>query len=124
MPTESKHPETIVLHAGYRSDPTTNAVAVQIYQTASYQFRDTEHASNLFGLKELGNIYTRIMSPTGDVLEQRVAQLEGGVAALALGSGQAVSLFCVNNIAPAGANFVSSPDLYSGTWKYLLPTSE
>ena len=94
MPTNSQHPETLVLHAGYRSDPTTNAVAVPIYQTTSYQFRDTEHASNLFGLKELGNIYTRIMSPTSDVLEQRVAALEGGVAALALGSGQAASLFC------------------------------
>src|ERR1700693_1316396 len=97
MPTESKHPETIVLHAGYRSDPTTNAVAVPIYQTTSYQFRNTEHASNLLGLKELGNIYTRIMSPTSDVLEQRVAQLEGGVAALALASGQAASKYCVNN---------------------------
>ena len=84
MPTESKHPETIVLHAGYRSDPTTNAVAVPIYQTTSYQFRDTEHAANLFGLKELGNIYTRIMNPTNAVLEERVAALEGGVAALAL----------------------------------------
>ena len=72
MPTESKHPETIVLHAGYRSDPATNAVAVPIYQTTSYQFRDTEHAGNLFALKELGNIYTRIMNPTNDVLEQRV----------------------------------------------------
>ena len=93
MPTNSKHPETIVLHAGYRSDPTTNAVAVPIYQTTSYQFRDTEHAANLFGLNELGNIYTRIMNPTNDVLEKRVAALEGGVAALALGSGQAASLF-------------------------------
>ncbi|HVH80763.1 MAG TPA: PLP-dependent transferase, partial [Stellaceae bacterium] len=101
MPTDSKHPETIVLHAGYRSDPATNAVAVPIYQTTSYQFRGTEHASNLFGLKELGNIYTRIMSPTNDVLEQRVSALEGGVAALALGSGQAASLFCVNNVAQA-----------------------
>src|SRR5690348_8643278 len=99
MPTESKHPETIVLHAGYRSDPTTGAVAVPIYQTTSYQFNSTEHAANLFGLKELGNIYTRIMSPTSDVLEQRVAQLEGGVAGLALASGQAASLFAVNNIA-------------------------
>src|SRR6478752_7514904 len=124
MPTESKHPETIVLHAGYRSDPTTNAVAVPIYQTTSYQFRDTEHASNLFGLKELGNIYTRIMSPTGDVLEQRVAQLEGGVAALALGSGQAASMFCVNNIAQAGDNFVSSTDLYGGTWNLFLHTMQ
>ncbi|TMJ75076.1 MAG: bifunctional O-acetylhomoserine aminocarboxypropyltransferase/cysteine synthase, partial [Alphaproteobacteria bacterium] len=124
MPTESKHPETIVLHAGYRSDPATNAVAVPIYQTTSYQFRDTEHASNLFGLKELGNIYTRIMNPTGDVLEQRVAQLEGGVAALALGSGQAASMFCVNNIAQAGDNFVSSTDLYGGTWNLFLHTMQ
>ena len=84
MPTESKHPETIVLHAGYRSDPATNAVAVPIYQTTSYQFRDTEHASNLFGLKELGNIYTRIMNPTQDVFEKRIAAIEGGVAALQL----------------------------------------
>src|SRR5580693_8416021 len=124
MPTESKHPETIVLHAGYRSDPATNAVAVPIYQTTSYQFRDTEHASNLFGLKELGNIYTRIMSPTSDVLEQRVAQLEGGVAALAVASGQAASLFAVNNIAQAGDNFVSSTDLYGGTWNLFLHTMQ
>src|SRR5260370_21608758 len=89
MPTESKHPETIVLHAGYRSDPATNAVAVPIYQTTSYQFRDSEHAANLFALKELGNIYSRIMNPTGDVLEQRVAALAGGLAGLALGSVQA-----------------------------------
>ena len=124
MPTESKHPETIVLHAGYRSDPATNAVAVPIYQTTSYQFRDTEHAANLFGLKELGNIYTRIMNPTSDVLEQRVAALEGGVAALALGSGQAASMFCVNNIAQAGDNFVSSTDLYGGTWNLFLHTMQ
>src|ERR1041385_7775436 len=102
MATESKHPETIVLHAGYRSDPATNAVAVPIYQTTSYQFRDTEHASNLFALKELGNIYTRIMNPTNDVLEQRVAALEGGVAALAPGSGQDASILFVNHIAPPG----------------------
>src|SRR5437868_12679892 len=124
MPTESKHPETIVLHAGYRSDPATNAVAVPIYQTTSYQFRDTEHAANLFGLKELGNIYTRIMNPTNDVLEQRVAALEGGVAALALGSGQAASLFAVNNIAQAGDNFVSSTDLYGGSWNLFLHTMQ
>ena len=124
MPTESKHPETIVLHAGYRSDPTTNAVAVPIYQTTSYQFRDTEHAANLFGLKELGNIYTRIMNPTNAVLEERVAALEGGVAALALGSGQAASMFCVNNIAQAGDNFVSSTDLYGGTWNLFLHTMQ
>jgi O-acetylhomoserine (thiol)-lyase len=124
MPTESKHPETIVLHAGYRSDPATNAVAVPIYQTTSYQFRDTEHAANLFGLKELGNIYTRIMNPTNAVLEERVAALEGGVAALALGSGQAASLFAVNNIAQAGDNLVSSTDLYGGTWNLFLHTMQ
>src|SRR6267154_4155954 len=122
MPTESKHPETIVLHAGYRSDPATNAVAVPIYQTTSYQFRDTEHASNLFALKELGNIYTRIGNPTCAVLEERIAALEGGVAALALASGQAASLFAVQNICEAGDNFVSSTDLYGGTWNLFLNT--
>ena len=110
MPTESKHPETIVLHAGYRSDPTTNAVAVPIYQTTSYQFRDTGHAANLFGLSELGNIYTRIMNPTNAVLEERVAALEGGAAALALSSGQAASLFAVHKQWQAGDNFVASTD--------------
>ena len=105
MPTKSQHPETIVLHAGYRSDPTTNAVAVPIYQTTSYQFRDTEHAANLFGLKELGNIYTRIMNPTSAVLEERVAALEGGVAALALASGQAASLFCGTEHLPGRRQF-------------------
>src|SRR5205085_2056369 len=98
MPTESKHPETIVLHAGYRSDPTTNAVAVPIYQTTSYQFRDTEHASNLFGPKELGNIDTRTMSPTGDVLEQRVARRAGGVAKI--GREMGVPLIMDNTAAP------------------------
>ena len=77
--TESKNPETLALHAGYRTDPTTGAVAVPIYQTTSYQFDSAEHAANLFGLKELGNIYTRIMNPTNDVLEQRIAALDGGV---------------------------------------------
>src|SRR6201985_903049 len=122
MPTKSQHPETLVLHAGYRSDPATNAVAVPIYQTTSYQFRDSQHASNLFGLAELGNIYSRIMNPTNDVLEQRVAALEGGVAALALGSGQAASLFAVQNICHAGDNFVASTDLYGGTWNLFANT--
>ena len=122
MPTKSQHPETLVLHAGYRSDPTTNAVAVPIYQTTSYQFNDTQHAANLFGLAELGNIYTRIMNPTNAVLEERVAALEGGVAALALASGQAASLFAVQNICQAGDNFVSSTDLYGGTWNLFLNT--
>jgi O-acetylhomoserine (thiol)-lyase len=122
MPRDSQHPETIVLHAGYRSDPTTTAVAVPIYQTTSYQFRDTGHAANLFGLSELGNIYTRIMNPTNAVLEERVAALEGGAAALALASGQAASLFAVHNLCRAGDNFVASTDLYGGTWNLFLNT--
>src|SRR6266403_1170678 len=122
MPTKSQHPETLVLHAGYRSDPATNAVAVPIYQTTSYQFRDSQHAANLFGLAELGNIYTRIMNPTTAVLEERIAALDGGVAALALASGQAASLFAVQNICQAGDNFVSSTDLYGGTWNLFLNT--
>src|ERR1700704_1225155 len=122
MPTNSKHPETVVLHSGYRSDPATNAGAVPIYQTTSYQFRDTKNAANLFGLAELGNIYTRIMNPTNDVLETRIAALEGGVAALALGSGQAASLFAVQNICHAGDNFVASTDLYGGSWNLFANT--
>src|SRR3954463_2933774 len=123
MPTDSKNVETIVLHGGsYRADPATNAVAVPIYQTTSYQFNSTEHAGNLFALKELGNIYTRIMNPTNAVLEERVAALDGGVAALALASGQAASLFAVQNICQAGDNFVSSTDLYGGTWNLFLNT--
>lgn len=122
MATTSKHPQTIVLHGGYRSDPATNAVAVPIYQTTSYQFASPEHAANLFALKELGNIYTRIMNPTCAVLEERVTQLEGGAAALALASGQAASLFAVQNICHAGDNFVSSTDLYGGTWNLFQNT--
>ena len=111
-----KHPETIALHGGtYRSDPATTAVAVPIYQTTSYQFKNAETAANLFGLKEFGNIYTRIMNPTCDVLEKRVAALEGGVAALAVGSGQAASAMCIQNLAQAGDNIVASTDLYGGT---------
>ncbi|MBL8805359.1 MAG: PLP-dependent transferase [Rhodospirillales bacterium] len=118
----SKHPETIALHAGYRADPTTTSVAVPIYQTTSYQFNSTEHAANLFALKELGNIYTRIMNPTQAVLEERIAALEGGVAALALSSGQAASLFAVQNICHAGDNFVCSTDIYGGTWNLFANT--
>ena len=111
-----KHPETIGLHGGeYRSDPATTAVAVPIYQTSSYQFKNAETAANLFGLKEFGNIYTRIMNPTCDVLEKRVAALEGGFAAVAVGSGQAASAFSVQNVAQAGDNIVASTDLYGGT---------
>jgi O-acetylhomoserine (thiol)-lyase len=122
MSSASKHPETIALHAGWRADPATGSVAVPIYQTTSYQFRDTEHAANLFALKELGNIYTRIMNPTNDVLEKRVAALEGGVGALALASGQAASAFALQNLARAGDNVVSSTDLYGGTWNLFANT--
>ena len=116
MTTSSKHPETIGLHGGdYRSDTSTTSVAVPIYQTTSYQFNNTDHAANLFALKEFGNIYTRIMNPTVDVLEKRVAALEGGVAALAVGSGQAASAFCIQNLCKAGDNIVASTDLYGGT---------
>ncbi len=117
-----QHSETVVLHAGYRADPETGAVAVPIYQTTSYQFDDTRRAENLFALRELGNIYTRIMNPTTDVLEKRVAALEGGVAGLALSSGQAASAFALQNLAVAGDNVVSSTDLYGGTWNLFNNT--
>jgi O-acetylhomoserine (thiol)-lyase len=121
--TKSKNPQTLVLHGGtYRADPTTGSVAVPIYQTTSYQFRGTEHAANLFALKELGNIYTRVMNPTCDALEQRVAALEGGAAALAVSSGQAASAMAIQNIAQAGDNIVSSTDLYGGTWNLFANT--
>ena len=117
-----KHPETLALHAGFRSDPATNAVAVPIYQTTSYQFDSAEHAQKLFALEELGNIYTRIMNPTVDVLEKRIAALEGGVAALGVASGQAASAYAVQNIARAGDNIVSSTNLYGGTWNLFANT--
>ena len=116
MSTKRQNPETIALHGGeYRSDPTTKAVAVPIYRTTSYQFDSTEHAANLFSLKEFGNIYTRIMNPTNDVLEKRVAALEGGLACLTVSSGQTASTFSILNVAQAGDNIVSSTDLYGGT---------
>ncbi len=116
MGNKIKNPETIGLHGGeYRSDPATTSVAVPIYQTTSYQFKDTKTAANLFALKEFGNIYTRINNPTCDILEKRVAALEGGLAAVAVGSGQAASAFCVQNVCQAGDNIVSSTDLYGGT---------
>ncbi len=119
---KSYHPETLVLHAGYRADTATNAVAVPIYQTTSYQFASAEHAANLFALKELGNIYTRIMNPTADVLEKRLTALEGGVAGLAVASGQAASALSIQNLAVAGDNVVSSTDLYGGTWNLFSNT--
>ncbi len=108
--------ETLQLHAGQEPDPTTGSRAVPIYQTTSYVFNDAEHAANLFGLKEFGNIYTRIMNPTTDVFEKRIAALEGGVAALAVSSGQAAQFIALNNILEAGDNFVSSSFLYGGTY--------
>jgi len=122
MTTEYKHPETLALHAGFRRDDATTAVAVPIYQTTSYQFDSTERAENLFALKELGNIYSRIMNPTVDVLEKRIAALEGGVAALGVGSGQAASTFAILNLCRAGDNFVTSTDLYGGTWNLFQNT--
>src|SRR6201995_3806054 len=122
MSNETKHPETLALHAGWRRDSATNAVAVPIYQTTSYQFDSAEHAANLFGLKELGNIYTRIMNPTQDAFEKRIAAVEGGVAALALASGQAASAFSVQNLARSGDNMVSATDLYGGTWNLFANT--
>jgi O-acetylhomoserine/O-acetylserine sulfhydrylase len=108
--------ETLQLHAGQQIDPTTKSRAVPIYQTTSYGFDNTEHAANLFGLRQFGNIYTRIMNPTTDVLEQRIAALEGGVAALAVGSGQASQFLALNNILQAGNNFISTTYLYGGTY--------
>lgn len=108
--------ETLQLHAGQNPDPATNSRAVPIYQTTSYVFNSAEHGANLFGLKEFGNIYTRIMNPTTDVFEQRIAALEGGVAALATSSGQAAQFLALNNILEAGDNFVSTSFLYGGTY--------
>lgn len=108
--------ETLQLHAGQQIDPTTKSRAVPIYQTTSYGFDNSEHAANLFGLKAFGNIYTRIMNPTSDVFEQRIAALEGGVAALATASGQAAQFLALNNILQAGDNFVSTSFLYGGTY--------
>lgn len=118
------HFETRQVHAGQVPDPTTGARALPLYQTTAYQFRDTKHAADLFGLAELGNIYTRIMNPTQDAVEQRIASLEGGVAALLLSSGSAATTFAVLNVAEAGDHIVSSPSLYGGTYNlfhYTLP---
>jgi O-acetylhomoserine (thiol)-lyase len=108
--------ETLQLHAGQQVDPTTGARAVPLYQTTSYVFNNSEHAANLFALKEFGNVYTRLMNPTTDVFEQRMAALEGGVAALATASGQASQFIALNNILQVGDNFVTSPFLYGGTY--------
>lgn len=114
--------ETLQLHAGQEPDPTTGSRAVPIYQTTSYQFDDTDHAATLFALKEFGNIYTRIMNPTTDVFEKRVAALEGGVAAVATSSGQAAQFLAITNLATAGDNIVSTPNLYGGTYNQFKVT--
>lgn len=122
--TDAYRPETIALHGGQTPDPTTGARAVPIFQTTSYQFKSTEHAANLFSLKEFGNIYTRLMNPTTDVFEQRIAQLDGGVGALAVSSGQSATALAVLNIARAGDEIISADNLYGGTYnlfKYTLP---
>ena len=116
--------ETRQIHAGQTPDSATGSRALPLYQTTAYQFRDTQHAANLFGLAELGNIYTRIMNPTQDAVEQRVASLEGGVAALLVASGSAATTFAILNLAEAGDHIVSSPSLYGGTYNlfhYTLP---
>ena len=116
--------ETLALHGGQEADPTTGSRAVPIYQTTSYQFKDTDHAANLFGLKEFGNIYTRLMNPTNDVLEKRIALLEGGVGALAVASGQSAITLALLNIAQAGDEIVSADNLYGGTYNlfhYTFP---
>jgi O-acetylhomoserine (thiol)-lyase len=119
-----RNPETIALHGGQSADPTTGARAVPIFQTTSYQFKSSDHAAKLFALKEFGNIYTRLMNPTTDVFEQRIAQLDGGVGALAVSSGQAATSLALLNIARAGDEIVSADNLYGGTYnlfKYTFP---
>lgn len=116
MSQKKYHFDTLQLHAGQEVDSITGSRAVPIYQTASYLFKDSDHAANLFGLKEFGNIYTRLMNPTSDVFEKRIAALEGGVAALSVSSGQAAQFIALNNILEAGDNFVSSSFIYGGTY--------
>src|SRR5690606_30391913 len=116
MSTQSLKFETLQIHAGQEADPTTGARAVPIYQTTSYVFDSAEHGANLFALKEFGNIYTRIMNPTTDVFEKRIAALEGGVSAVAVASGQAAQFIALTNILEAGENFIASSNLYGGTY--------
>jgi O-acetylhomoserine/O-acetylserine sulfhydrylase-like pyridoxal-dependent enzyme len=116
------HPDTLAIHAGQVPDPTTNSRAVPIYATTSYVFNDTSHAADLFGLRAFGNIYTRIMNPTTDVFEKRMAELEGGVGALGVASGQAAQMLTFFNLARAGDNIVSSHTLYGGTYNQLAYT--
>jgi O-acetylhomoserine (thiol)-lyase len=116
------HFDTLQIHAGQEPDPTTGSRAVPIYQTTAYNFKDTDHAANLFALKEFGNIYSRIMNPTCDVLEKRIAALEGGVAALAVASGSAAITYAIMNIASNGDEIVSASSLYGGTYNLFANT--
>src|SRR5512140_2847625 len=111
--------ETLALHGGQEADPVTGSRAVPIYQTTSYQFKSSEHAANLFGLKEFGNIYTRLMNPTTDVLEKRIAELDGGIGALAVASGQSAITLALLNLVRAGDEIVSADNLYGGTYTLL-----
>ena len=120
--TQKLNFETLQIHAGHQPDGVTNSRAVPIYQTTSYVFNDSEHAANLFALKEFGNIYTRIMNPTSDAFEQRIAALEGGAAALAVSSGHAAQFLAFNTILGIGDNFVSSPYLYGGSYNQFKVT--
>jgi O-acetylhomoserine (thiol)-lyase len=122
--TENYKRETLALHAGYDVDPTTNSRAVPIYPTTSYTFNDSEHAANLFGLAEFGNIYSRLMNPTNDVLEKRIAALDGGIYALSFSSGQAAINAAILTIAHSGQNIISSTSLYGGTWTLFTQTFE
>src|SRR5210317_753175 len=122
MSTSNKKFETLQIHAGHTPDAATNSRAVPVYQTTSYTFNSSEHGANLFALKEFGNIYSRIMNPTNDVFEQRIAALEGGVAALAVSSGHAAQFLTFNSILQAGDNFVTSPYLYGGSYNQFKVT--
>ena len=119
---DKKHFETLQIHAGQELDPLTGARAVPIYQTTAYTFNDAEHGANLFGLKEFGNIYTRLQNPTTDVFEKRMAALEGGVAAVATSSGMSAQLIAIHNLASVGDNIVSSSFLYGGTYNQFKIT--
>ena len=122
--TRTQQPETLAIHSGQTPDPATGARAVPIYQTTSYVFRNTEHAANLFALKEFGNIYTRLMNPTNDVVEKRIAALEGGTGALLTSSGMAAIFLSIHNLASHGDHVVSAASLYGGTetlFRYTLP---
>jgi O-acetylhomoserine/O-acetylserine sulfhydrylase len=122
MSNENLHFDTLQVHAGYKPEATTHAATVPIYQTTSFTFESAEHAADLFALRKFGNIYTRIMNPTTDVLEKRIAALEGGVAGLAVSSGQSAEFIALHNILLPGDNFIASSYLYGGTYNQFKVT--